>query len=30
LIEQAERDCFVGASLDPSPRYRWRVNGSDV
>ena len=30
LLEKAERDCFVGASLRPSPRYRWRVNGSGV
>jgi organic hydroperoxide reductase OsmC/OhrA len=30
LIEKAERDCFVGASLDPSPRYRWRVNGAEM
>jgi uncharacterized OsmC-like protein len=30
LIAKSERDCFVGASLDPSPRYRWRVNGTDV
>jgi uncharacterized OsmC-like protein len=30
LLEKAERDCFVGASLHPSPRYRWRVNGSGV
>ena len=30
LIEKAERDCFVGTSLDPSPRYRWRVNGTDL
>jgi hypothetical protein len=30
LIASAERDCFVGASLDPPPRYRWRVNGTDV
>lgn len=28
LIDKAERDCFVGASLSPTPRYRWRVNGS--
>jgi organic hydroperoxide reductase OsmC/OhrA len=28
LIVKAERDCFVGASLDPSPRYCWRVNGA--
>ena len=27
LIARAERDCFLGASLDPPPRYRWRVNG---
>lgn len=30
LLANAERDCFVGASLDPSPRYRWRVNGAEV
>jgi uncharacterized OsmC-like protein len=30
LLEKAERDCFVGASLRPSPRYRWRVNGRGV
>jgi uncharacterized OsmC-like protein len=30
LLVKAERDCFVGASLRPSPRYRWRVNGRDV
>jgi organic hydroperoxide reductase OsmC/OhrA len=27
LLDLAERDCFVGASLTPSPRYAWRVNG---
>ena len=27
LLVKAERDCFVGASLNPSPVYRWRVNG---
>ena len=27
LLAKAERDCFIGASLKPSPRYRWRVNG---
>jgi organic hydroperoxide reductase OsmC/OhrA len=27
LLVKAERDCFVGASLEPSPHYRWRVNG---
>jgi organic hydroperoxide reductase OsmC/OhrA len=30
LIDKAERDCFIGASLSPAPRYRWRVNGSAV
>jgi uncharacterized OsmC-like protein len=30
LIDKAERDCFIGASLCPPPRYRWRVNGSVV
>jgi organic hydroperoxide reductase OsmC/OhrA len=30
LIELAERDCFVGASLTAPPRYRWRVNGEAV
>jgi organic hydroperoxide reductase OsmC/OhrA len=26
LLEKAERDCFVGASLAVKPSYRWRVN----
>jgi uncharacterized OsmC-like protein len=30
LLAKAERDCFVGASLKPSPRYTWRANGSTV
>jgi organic hydroperoxide reductase OsmC/OhrA len=30
LVEEAERDCFVGASLTSPPRYSWRVNGSDL
>jgi uncharacterized OsmC-like protein len=30
LLAKAERDCFVGASLSPSPVYRWRVNGREV
>jgi organic hydroperoxide reductase OsmC/OhrA len=30
LLAKAERDCFVGASLEPSPRYRWRVNGTEL
>jgi organic hydroperoxide reductase OsmC/OhrA len=28
LLDKAERDCFVGASLTVAPGYRWRVNGS--
>jgi uncharacterized OsmC-like protein len=28
LLAKAERDCFVGASLKPSPRYHWSVNGT--
>jgi len=27
LLEKAERDCFIGASLTAKPRYRWIVNG---
>jgi organic hydroperoxide reductase OsmC/OhrA len=30
LIDKAERDCFIGASVSPAPHYRWRVNGSAV
>jgi organic hydroperoxide reductase OsmC/OhrA len=30
LVESAEWGCFVGVSLDPAPRYRWRVNGRDL
>jgi uncharacterized OsmC-like protein len=30
LLAKAERDCFIGASLKPSPRYRWTVNGTAV
>jgi uncharacterized OsmC-like protein len=30
LLDLAERDCFVGASLSTSPRYEWRVNGEVV
>ncbi|MDX6579392.1 MAG: OsmC-like protein [Gaiellales bacterium] len=26
LIEKAERDCFVGASLTLAPRYTWRLS----
>jgi organic hydroperoxide reductase OsmC/OhrA len=30
LLDLAERDCFVGASLTQPPRYEWRVNGEVV
>jgi organic hydroperoxide reductase OsmC/OhrA len=30
LVALAERDCFVGASLRPHPRYSWRVNGTAI
>jgi organic hydroperoxide reductase OsmC/OhrA len=30
LLERAEWGCFVGASLRPAPRYKWRVNGRDL
>ena len=30
LLDLAERDCFVGASLTTNPRYEWRVNGELV
>jgi organic hydroperoxide reductase OsmC/OhrA len=30
LLDLAERDCFVGASLSVKPRYEWRVNGEVV
>jgi organic hydroperoxide reductase OsmC/OhrA len=30
LLDLAERDCFVGASLETAPRYEWRVNGELV
>jgi uncharacterized OsmC-like protein len=30
LLEKTERGCFVGNSLTPRPRYRWKVNGEDV
>lgn len=30
LLDLAERDCFVGASLAVQPRYEWRVNGEVV
>jgi uncharacterized OsmC-like protein len=30
LLESAEWGCFIGASLDPAPKYSWRVNGRDL
>ena len=30
LLQSAEWGCFVGASLKPSPRYQWRVNGRQL
>lgn len=30
LLDRAETGCFVGSSLTPKPRYRWRVNGDEV
>jgi len=30
LLERAERDCFVGASLTAPPRYVWRVDGEEL
>jgi organic hydroperoxide reductase OsmC/OhrA len=30
LVDLAERDCFIGASLTATPRYSWRVNGQII
>jgi organic hydroperoxide reductase OsmC/OhrA len=30
LVERAERDCFIGASLTVVPRYVWRVEGEEL
>ncbi|HEV2713327.1 MAG TPA: OsmC family protein [Gaiellaceae bacterium] len=30
LLHSAEWGCFIGASLQPPPRYSWRVNGRDL
>ena len=30
LLESAEWGCFIGASLEPAPKYSWRVNGRDL
>jgi organic hydroperoxide reductase OsmC/OhrA len=30
LLTKTERDCFIGASMEIAPRYRWIVNGAEV
>jgi organic hydroperoxide reductase OsmC/OhrA len=30
VLQSAEWGCFVGASLQPAPKYKWRVNGRDL
>ncbi|HKF14542.1 MAG TPA: OsmC family protein [Gaiellaceae bacterium] len=30
LLRSAEWGCFIGASLRPTPGYKWRVNGRDL
>ena len=30
LLAKAERDCFVGASLDAPTRYSWTVDGEEI
>ena len=30
LLKSAEWGCFIGASLEPAPKYAWRVNGRDL
>jgi organic hydroperoxide reductase OsmC/OhrA len=30
LLEKAERDCFVGASLTARPTYTWNVDGEEL
>jgi organic hydroperoxide reductase OsmC/OhrA len=30
LLANAERDCFVGASLTAAPRYSWIVDGEEI
>jgi organic hydroperoxide reductase OsmC/OhrA len=30
LVDLAERDCFIGASLTVEPHYEWRVDGKEV
>ncbi len=30
LLEKAERDCFVGASLTAKPVYSWTIEGEEI
>ena len=30
VLASAEWGCFIGASLDPAPKYSWRVNGREL
>ncbi len=30
LIQKAERDCFVGASLTAKPAYTWTIDGEEL
>ena len=30
LLTKTERDCFIGASMEIAPRYRWIVNGAEA
>jgi organic hydroperoxide reductase OsmC/OhrA len=30
LLERAERDCFIGASLNATPRHVWKVDGEEL
>ena len=30
LLERAERDCFVGASLTVKPTYAWTIDGEEL
>ena len=30
LVQKAERDCFVGASLTAKPAYTWTIDGEEI
>jgi organic hydroperoxide reductase OsmC/OhrA len=30
LLARSRHGCFVGSSLEPTPSYRWTVNGGDA